>query len=83
MNMRSLALAGLAACAITLPIAGSADAKSVVRCMTDDGYGRYRPCDSSYKAQNPNWRASDRCMTDDGHGRYRPCDSSYKAKYAK
>jgi hypothetical protein len=83
MNVRSLLLAGAAAFLITLPMVGGADAKTVVRCMTDDGYGRFRPCDSSYKAQNPNWRASDHCMTDDGNGRYRPCDSSYKAKHEK
>jgi hypothetical protein len=81
MNVRSLLLAGAAALLVTLPMVGAADAKPVVRCMTDDGYGRFRPCDSSYKAAHPDWRASDQCMTDDGYGRYRPCDSSYKEKH--
>ncbi len=52
-------------------------------CMTDDGYGRYRPCSAGYKAANPNWRAGDSCFTDDGYGRYRPCSAGYKAKHAK
>jgi hypothetical protein len=82
MNIRSLAFAGAAAFMIAVPFMGSAEA-ATIRCMTDDGYGRYRPCDSSYKAANPNWRASDQCMTDDGYGRYRPCSSSYKAKHDK
>jgi hypothetical protein len=45
--------------------------------MTDDGYGRFRPCSALYKRQNPNWRAGSACMTDDGYGRYRPCSSLY------
>jgi hypothetical protein len=57
--------------------------KAPVQCMTDDGYGRFRPCSSLYKKQNPNWRGSDACMTDDGYGRYRPCDSLYKQKHQK
>jgi hypothetical protein len=63
MQIRSLALAGATAFLMAVPFMGSAEA-ATVRCMTDDGYGRYRPCDSSYKAANPNWRASDNCMTD-------------------
>jgi len=99
MNMRSLALAGAAAFLLAVPAgaaiapsgtSGSGPAKAagvryaaVVRCMTDDGFGRKRPCDASYKAANPNWRGGDACMTDDGHGRMRPCDASYKAKHQK
>ena len=86
MIIRVLTLAGLAtALTVTaLPITQSAAAKKpYAQCMTDDGYGRYRPCDSGYKKANPNWRASDKCMTDDGYGRYRPCDSGYKQKHAK
>ncbi len=52
-------------------------------CMTDDGYGRKRPCSAGYKVANPNWRGGDSCFTDDGYGRYRPCSAGYKAKHAK
>jgi hypothetical protein len=52
-------------------------------CMTDDGYGRKRPCSAGYKAANPGWRAGDTCFTDEGNGRYRPCSAGYKAKHAK
>jgi hypothetical protein len=52
-------------------------------CMTDDGYGRMRPCSAGYKAANPNWRGGDSCFTDDGYGRKRPCSAGYKAKHAK
>jgi hypothetical protein len=98
MNMRSFALAGLAACVLAFPAAasvaasgtsGSGPAKvdavryAAVQCMTDDGYGRKRPCSSLYKKENPNWRAGNECMTDDGHGRYRPCSSLYKQKHQK
>ena len=51
--------------------------------MTDDGYGRKRPCSAGYKSANPNWRAGDSCFTDDGYGRKRPCSAGYKAKHAK
>jgi hypothetical protein len=87
MNFRSLALVGAAAALMTLPAVVTTTAvakpKSVVQCMTDDGYGRFRPCDASYKAAHPNWRGTDACMTDDGYGRYRPCDAGYKAKHQK
>ena len=62
---------------------GAASAKDVYTCMTDDGYGRYRPCSAGYKAANPNWRGGDSCFTDEGYGRYRPCSAGYKAKQAK
>jgi hypothetical protein len=84
----SAALAGFATLAtVHLPApfstAGSAAAASKYECMTDDGYGRRRPCSASYKAANPNWRGSDDCYTDDGYGRYRSCSASYKAKHKK
>jgi len=44
-------------------------------CMTDDGYGRMRPCSAGYMAANPNWRGGDSCFTDDGYGRYRSCSA--------
>src|SRR5262249_31591653 len=47
MNFRLLALAGVAA----LPIVLSAPQHAAAACMTDEGYGRYRPCDSFYKAK--------------------------------
>ena len=86
MNIRSLALAGVGAAlavtafAVTPSVAAQ---KSPVQCMTDDGYGRFRPCSSLYKREHPNWRGSDACMTDDGYGRYRPCDSLYKQEHQK
>ena len=77
--MRSLALAGLAA-ALTVTafgVAPSAAAPPYPQCMTDDGYGRIRPCTGLYKRQHPNWRSGPECMTDDGYGRMRPCSSLY------
>jgi len=69
----------------TLSASGTALAANYDKytCMTDDGYGRYRPCSAGYKSANPNWRAGDTCFTDDGYGRYRPCSAGYKAKHAK
>jgi len=94
----TLALAGLAAVLMTAPagasvtpsvIAGASPAKAVTiqlaatQCMTDDGYGRKRPCSALYKKEHPNWRGGDECMTDDGHGRKRPCSALYKQKHSK
>jgi hypothetical protein len=70
--------AGLTASVLTLTPSVAAPKKPIFQCMTDDGYGRYRPCDASYKKANPNWRATDKCMTDDGYGRYRPCSQLYR-----
>ena len=61
----------------------TASAASVYTCMTDDGYGRKRPCSAGYKAANPQWRAGDSCFTDEGNGRFRPCSAGYKAKHKK
>jgi hypothetical protein len=80
----ALAVLTLAGTSLTLLADASAARKQpFAQCMTDDGYGRFRPCDSLYKAQPPYWRATDDCMTDDGYGRYRPCDALYKQKHAK
>ena len=85
----SVALAATATFASSLlpgaPTSGTAVAANFDKytCMTDDGYGRYRPCSAGYKAANPNWRGGDSCFTDDGYGRYRPCSAGYKAKHAK
>jgi hypothetical protein len=96
MNVRSLMLAGAASLLLAVPalasapngLTGSTTAKATnvqyaaVQCMTDDGYGRKRPCSALYKKENPNWKSSDNCMTDDGHGRYRPCSALYKQKHS-
>ena len=86
MKFHSLAL--VAAVALTALPAGFvstavAQKRAPVQCMTDDGYGRFRPCSALYKRQNPGWRGSDACMTDDGYGRCRPCDALYKQKHQK
>jgi len=82
MKFRSLSLAGAAVVltALSAAFVSTAMAANSVRCMTDDGHGRFRPCSALYKKQNPNWRESNTCMTDDGYGRYRPCDSPYKSR---
>jgi hypothetical protein len=87
-----VAILSVAPAAASMTVTGSTDvrpAKSIamqyakVVCMTDEGGGRYKPCDSPYKAANPGWRGMDTCMTDEGGGRYKPCDSGYKAKHMK
>jgi hypothetical protein len=86
MKLHSLALAGAALALIAssaVVTTAVAKPRAPVQCMTDDGYGRFRPCDASYKRAHPNWRGTDACMTDDGYGRYRPCDAGYKAKHQK
>ena len=77
--IRPLTIAAAAVTAIILAVAasGAAQRKPVAQCMTDDGYGRYRPCSALYKREHPNWRQGAECMTDDGYGRYRPCSSLY------
>ena len=78
-----LGLALLAGIAVSGLNVAPASAASVYTCMTDDGYGRKRPCSAGYKAANPQWRAGDSCFTDEGNGRYRPCSAGYKAKHKK
>ena len=78
--IRVALLAGLATVCFGTPAAYAA---SKYTCMTDDGYGRKRPCSAGFKTANPNWRAGDSCFTDEGNGRYRPCSAGYKAKHAK
>lgn len=86
MTARLLTLAGLAT-GLTVTLLSmtpfAANPKEAVQCMTDDGYGRFRPCSALYKREHPNWRAGDECMTDDGYGRYRPCSSLYRQKHQK
>ena len=76
--MRTALLAGLALVCFG---GQSAYARDKYYCMTDDGYGRMRPCSAQYKKDNPLWRGSEACMTDDGYGRKRPCSAQYKAKH--
>jgi hypothetical protein len=80
-----LALTGVGA-ALTIATLGvapaAAQSRQGVQCMTDDGYGRMRPCSALYKREHPNWRAGDECMTDDGYGRMRPCSALYRQKHA-
>jgi hypothetical protein len=80
--IRIALLAGLAAVCFSFS-APPAYAASKYTCMTDDGYGRKRPCSAGFKKENPNWRAGDSCFTDEGNGRYRPCSAGYKAKHKK
>jgi hypothetical protein len=68
---------GLAVPMLSATPAAAAPKKAIEQCMTDDGYGRYRPCSSLYKREHPNWKQGTECMTDDGYGRYRPCSSLY------
>jgi len=78
---RWIGLAALTAIALPSAIVGGAalstraDAVESFVCMTDDGYGRMRPCSAGYMAANPNWRGGESCYTDDGYGRMRPCSS--------
>ena len=76
-RLLTIAAAALTAGVLTVSTSGAAQRKPMVQCMTDDGYGRYRPCSPLYKREHPNWRAGRECMTDDGHGRYRPCSALY------
>ena len=81
MTVRLFALAGLAIAlsvtAVSVAPSAAAPRQPYAQCMTDDGYGRLRPCSAQYKRQHPNWRAGSECMTDDGYGRVRPCSQLY------
>jgi opacity protein-like surface antigen len=84
MKATLLTCAALAAAALIVPASTAVAAKKpYAQCMTDDGYGRFRPCSAGYKAEHPNWRSGNECMTDDGYGRYRPCSALYKQKHQK
>ena len=80
MKFRSIALAGAAVVLTALPagfVSTAVAQKKPIQCMTDDGYGRFRPCSALYKREHPNWKSGPECMTDDGYGRVRPCSSLY------
>ena len=81
MITRLLTLAGVAT-ALTVTVLSvtpstAASRQPYPQCMSDDGYGRIRPCSNLYKREHPNWRAGNECMTDDGYGRFRPCDAHW------
>jgi hypothetical protein len=76
--VRSLAvytavLTGLGALAFMGTVASTVPAAA--RCMIDEGYGRYTPCEAFYKSK--------KCMIDEGYGRYTPCDSLVKQTKSK
>jgi hypothetical protein len=48
---------------------------AAARCMIDEGYGRYTPCEALYKSK--------KCMIDEGNGRYTPCEALVRQKKAK
>jgi hypothetical protein len=45
------------------------------KCMIDEGYGRYTPCEALYKSK--------KCMIDKGNGRYTPCEALVRQRKAK
>ena len=82
MFIRLVALAGLGVALSVTALSvtpAAAQKRPFSQCMTDDGYGRFRPCSALYKRQHPNWRNGPECMTDDGYGRMRPCSALYQA----
>jgi hypothetical protein len=76
--MKSLAisatlLSGLGALAFMGMMATTVPAAA--RCMFDEGYGRYTPCEALYKSK--------KCFIDEGNGRYTPCSALLKQTKAK
>ena len=53
MIIRSLAIAGIGAAltvaALSVTPSAAAPKRPIQQCMTDDGYGRMRPCSSLYR----------------------------------
>ena len=45
------------------------------KCMIEEGYGRYTPCEAFYKSK--------KCMIDEGNGRYTPCEALVRQKKTK
>jgi hypothetical protein len=77
-QMKSIAisaalLAGFGALTFMGTVASTVPAAA--RCMVDEGYGRYTPCEALYKSK--------KCMIDEGNGRYTPCEALLKQKKAK
>jgi hypothetical protein len=48
---------------------------AAAKCMIDEGYGRYTPCEAFYKSK--------KCMIDEGNGRYTPCEALVRQGKAK
>jgi hypothetical protein len=69
-----LALLGTAHVATAAP---RQTASNPYDCVTDDGYGRKRPCSAGYQQKRAEQSPYD-CMTDDGYGRKRPCAAGVK-----
>ena len=58
--------------ALTFMGAVASTVPAAARCMVDEGYGRYTPCEALYKSK--------KCMIDEGNGRYTPCEALLKQK---
>jgi len=76
--MKSLAiqaalLAGFGALAFMGTVASTVP--SAAKCMIDEGFGRYTPCEALYRSK--------KCMIDEGNGRYTPCEAMVKATKSK
>ena len=63
-------LSGIGALMFMGVVASAAPAHK--RCMIDEGYGRYTPCEALYKSK--------KCMIDEGNGRFTPCSALYQSK---
>jgi hypothetical protein len=65
-------LTGFGALVFTGTLASTVPASA--RCMVDEGYGHYTPCEALYMSK--------RCMVDEGNGRYTPCQALVKQRKA-
>jgi len=43
---------------------------TTAKCMIDEGYGRYTPCEAFYRTK--------KCFIDEGNGRFMPCEALVK-----
>jgi hypothetical protein len=68
-------LALLTAVAVPAFMGTVASAAPRSRCMTDEGYGRYTPCEALYKSK--------RCMIEEGPGCYTPCEALVRQMKSK
>jgi hypothetical protein len=48
---------------------------AIAKCMIDEGYGRYTPCEALYRSK--------KCFIDEGNGRYTPCEALVKQMKAR
>jgi hypothetical protein len=58
-------LTGLGALTFMGMIASTVPAAA--KCVIDEGYGRYTPCEALYRSK--------KCFIDEGNGRYTPCEA--------